>query len=99
MNNQKIEKLAWDNHTVNNLVRLKQCFGIHAMVGCLLDDGSFKRCKTIKDLVDIGWADERFLIIDQYWDNLTMIKSPNERNSVGWLNKHHDRMSTGALLP
>jgi hypothetical protein len=90
MNNEEIEALAKESHYVNQLVTLKQIWGLHTTLGCVIDSGDYVPpttkshnlgmtttvwVKTIKDLFDLGWVkDTKFLVIDENWHNLTLIK-------------------------
>lgn len=62
---EKVLQVAEENHYLKNLVALKALFGINASMGCVEGDGVV-RCKTVADLIRIGWVPERFGYLDQH---------------------------------
>jgi len=72
MTNQEIEQLAEQNHYVNQLVSLKSIFGLESKCHIV----GFGDCHTIADLVKAKCCSERFLVIDDHWENLEILK-PN----------------------
>lgn len=80
MTHQDIEDLSKQNHYVRQLVCLKQCFGLHAKIGCVTGEGcETTNCGTIAELHAIGWCGPEFLVIDQHWDKLELIRPNKER--------------------
>ena len=74
MTEQEIETLAEENHYLNNLVCLKQIWGLKMRVGIVVEDNKTKQCQTVQDLMDAGCiTDPKFLVIDQHWDKLTVM--------------------------
>src|SRR5688572_5708436 len=73
MSNEEIKNLAKDAGTFSSVYQLvcgKQAFGLNYKVGYLVEAGKVVKCGTIAELHAIGWANERFLIIDENWHNL-----------------------------
>lgn len=66
LTSEQIQELAKENHYVNNLICLKQIWGVNKTLGVVLDSNKMFDVRTVADLVKIGWCSERFAIIDQF---------------------------------
>lgn len=51
---------------LSQLVALKQCFGPNAEMGCVIDSGHTVFCKTVEDLIRIGWISAKHAYLDRY---------------------------------
>lgn len=62
---RQVMQRCYDNHYVKQLVCMKQMFGPNSGVGCVTENGTV-HCKSIADLIKIGWVSDRYAYLDQF---------------------------------
>ena len=67
--NGMIQKAAKECHYLNQLISMKICFGLNASIGCVHENGTVQ-CKSVADLVRIGWTSKKYLYLDANLHNL-----------------------------
>lgn len=79
MTGEQVEEAAKGNHYVNNLVSMKIMFGQDSGIGCVMPTEESAthtvQCKTIADLVRIGWVNRKWLYLDAHLHKLRMLGS------------------------
>jgi hypothetical protein len=77
LTSEQIENIAKGDHYVNQLVCMKRMFGVNSGIGCVEqtpeDATRTIQCRTIADLVKIGWVSSQWLFLDAYLPNLKVI--------------------------
>lgn len=65
LTHDEIETLAKENHYVNNLISMKQIWGVQSTIGVVMENNQTVRLKTVADLIKNRLCNERFAIIDE----------------------------------
>lgn len=53
---------------LTQLLAIKQCFGLKASTGCILDNGQTVFCSSVQDFIKIGWVKPKYAYLDHYMD-------------------------------
>lgn len=73
MTNEEMESLASENHLANNLLSMKQMWGINTGIGILDFDGKTKRYNTFREMYQDGHIPKKFVVLDQHLPNLKFL--------------------------